>query len=204
MADSTIGSLPSASDVLNNDLFVLEQNGEAKKLTGQKLASFIDRSFLSVSVTELPSTESPTASFNSITGSLVLGIPRGNGIVNISTDEQNRIVFTLEDGTVFAKSTVKGDTGKSAYQYAVENGYEGTEPEFAQMMLDLYNASVAEQERINNERTRNEHYRQLVNATNEQLEKFGALMNYADSKVVHTTLMLYRGGVRLFDTTLLL
>jgi len=204
VADSTIGGLPLASVVTNEDLFVLEQNGEARKLSGQQLASYIDRSFISVSVTELPATDIPTVSFNNITGELFLGIPRGNGVTSITTDESQRIVFTLEDGSVYALSTVKGDTGKSAYQYAVENGYTGTEPEFAQMMLDLYNAGVAEQGRVEAEQQRRMAYNSIVQSTNEQLSRFEQLMKYADSKVVQTTLILYRGGVRLFDTTLLL
>lgn len=39
MADSTIANLPSASTLGNNDLFVIEQGGAAKKLAADKLAS---------------------------------------------------------------------------------------------------------------------------------------------------------------------
>lgn len=41
MADSTIGNLPAASAVGASDLFVLEQTGAAKKLTGQTLESWL-------------------------------------------------------------------------------------------------------------------------------------------------------------------
>lgn len=34
-------------------------------------------------------------------------------------------------------SLTGGEDGKSAYQYAVEAGYEGTEEEFAQLLNDI-------------------------------------------------------------------
>lgn len=68
----------------NADLFVLEQNGEAKKLSGELLSSFIDRQITSVTVVERAATATYTASYNSNTGALTLGIPRGVGIASIS------------------------------------------------------------------------------------------------------------------------
>lgn len=41
MADKTIGQLPAASQVTPTDLFVLEQSGTAKKLTGQTLENWL-------------------------------------------------------------------------------------------------------------------------------------------------------------------
>lgn len=84
MADSAIGSLPAVQIMQNADLFVLEQNGEAKKLSGELLASFIDRQITSVTVVERPATATYTASYNQNTGALTLGIPRGVGIASIS------------------------------------------------------------------------------------------------------------------------
>lgn len=84
MADSTIGSLPAIEIMQNADLFVLEQNGTAKKLSGQQLSSFIDRQIVSVTVVERAATETYTATYNRNTGELIIGIPRGVGISNIS------------------------------------------------------------------------------------------------------------------------
>ena len=42
MANKSISELTAASQVNNADLFVLEQNGVAKKLTGQLLLSFLN------------------------------------------------------------------------------------------------------------------------------------------------------------------
>lgn len=84
MADSTIGSLPAIEIMQNVDLFVLEQNGTAKKLSGQQLSSYIDRQIISVTVVERAATETYTATYNRNTGELIIGIPRGVGISNIS------------------------------------------------------------------------------------------------------------------------
>lgn len=84
MADSTIGNLPAASQITANDLFVLEQNGEAKKLLGSILTDYVDRDVVNVQVTSVLPTLNPTASFNAETGVLSLGIPRGLGIANIA------------------------------------------------------------------------------------------------------------------------
>jgi len=84
MADSTIGSLPAIEIMQNADLFVLEQNGTAKKLSGQQLSSYIDRQIISVTVVERAATETYTATYNRNTGELIIGIPRGVGISTIS------------------------------------------------------------------------------------------------------------------------
>lgn len=84
MAESTIGSLPAVQIMQNADLLVLEQNGEAKKLSGELLAAFIDRQIVSVTVVERAATETYTASYNKNTGALTIGIPRGVGIASIS------------------------------------------------------------------------------------------------------------------------
>ena len=84
MAESTIGSLPAVQIMQNADLLALEQNGEAKKLSGEQLSSFIDRQIISVTVVERAATATYTASYNRNTGALTLGIPRGVGIASIS------------------------------------------------------------------------------------------------------------------------
>lgn len=83
MADSTIGSLPAASEITAQDLFVLEQNGEAKKLLGSILTDFLDRNIVNVTVTSVLPTANPTVSYDAETGALQLGIPRGLGIAGI-------------------------------------------------------------------------------------------------------------------------
>lgn len=94
MADSTIGNLPAASQITANDLFVLEQNGEAKKLLGSILTEYVDRDVVDVQVTSVLPTLNPTASFDAETGVLTLGIPRGLGIANIAKTSTSGMVDT--------------------------------------------------------------------------------------------------------------
>ena len=94
MADSTIGNLPAASQITASDLFVLEQNGEAKKLLGSILEEYLDRNIVSVSVTSISPTTNPSATYDSATGALTLNIPRGVGIANIQKTGTNGLVDT--------------------------------------------------------------------------------------------------------------
>lgn len=53
--------------------------------------------------------------------------------------------FTYEDFTVEQLNALRGEQGKSAYQYAVEGGYTGTEEEFARIFANIGSAArVAE------------------------------------------------------------
>lgn len=94
MADSTIGSLVAATILQDVDLLVVEQNGEAKKLPGSVLASYIDRAVVSVQVTELSATQSLTSSYDRTTGVLTLGIPRGASIADIEKTGTTGLVDT--------------------------------------------------------------------------------------------------------------
>ena len=78
MADKTIGDLTQAVQITNEDLFVLEQSGEAKKLKGETLLNFVTLSVVSVTVTTLPAGSSATANYDKSTGTLALGIPQGS------------------------------------------------------------------------------------------------------------------------------
>lgn len=77
MPDKTISELTPVSTVNNNDLFVLEQNSEAKKMTGQQLLNFTSVNIVSASATTLNPGQSATATYNTSTHALTLGIPKG-------------------------------------------------------------------------------------------------------------------------------
>ena len=83
MADSPVGYLPQAAVINDDDLFVLEQEGTAKKLTGYLLTNYIDRRLVNVNVIQLEPDQTAYAQYNRVTGDLVLYVPRGNGISNI-------------------------------------------------------------------------------------------------------------------------
>lgn len=78
MADKAITDLTQATQITGDDLFVLEQSGEAKKLKGETLLDFVTLSVVSVTVTTLPAGSSATATYDKSTGTLALGIPQGN------------------------------------------------------------------------------------------------------------------------------
>ena len=94
MADSTIGSLPAASEITSSDLFVLEQNGEAKKLLGSILENYLNRNILDVSVSAVAPTENPTVDFDAATGTLEIGLPRGLGIANVQKTSTTGLIDT--------------------------------------------------------------------------------------------------------------
>lgn len=78
MADKAISDLTQATQITGEDLFVLEQSGEAKKLRGETLLNFVTLSVVSVTVTTLPAGSSATATYDKSTGTLALGIPQGS------------------------------------------------------------------------------------------------------------------------------
>lgn len=78
MADKAISDLTQALQITEEDLFVLQQNGEAKSLKGKTLLKFVTLSVVSVTVTTLPAGSSATATYDKSTGTLALGIPQGS------------------------------------------------------------------------------------------------------------------------------
>lgn len=78
MADKTISELTQATQITNEDMFVLQQNGEAKKLLGMTLLDFVTLSVVKVTVTTLPAGSQATATYDKSTGTLALGIPQGS------------------------------------------------------------------------------------------------------------------------------
>lgn len=204
MADSPVGSLPQATQLNDVDLFVLEQGGTAKKLTGTLLTNYIDRKLVSVNVVQLNPDQTARAEYNRVTGALTLYIPRGNGVANIYNGENNNTVVVLEDGTSISFNLVKGDTGKSAYEYAVEQGFSGSETEYARMMAELYQAGVNEQVRENNETERIEVFQDMMGQVQTKMDAFDQMVDYADAMVTDTTLIITRIGTLVANTTLVL
>lgn len=204
MADSPIGSLPQASVLNDSDLFVLEQAGSAKKLTGLLLTNYIDRNLVTVSVVPLNPGQTPSANYNRVTGALVLSIPRGNGVANMYNNQNNETVVVLEDGTEFTFNLVKGDTGKSAYQYAVDGGYTGTESEYAQMMLELYQAGLNEVVRESNEQDRIDTFQDMMDQVQDKMDELDGIVTNVDARVADTTLIITRVSTLVADTTLVM
>ena len=102
MADKTIGDLTQAESIGNEDLFVLEQGGEAKKLKGEQLMDYVTLSVISVTVETLPAGSQATATYNKTTGALSLGIPQGAQGVKGDTGAQGEIGPQGETGATGA------------------------------------------------------------------------------------------------------
>lgn len=120
MADKRINELDAAASIYDNDLFVLEQNGNAMSLSGELLKRYIDRNIASVQITQLAATEQMTASFNSSTGVLTLGLPVGAGITSIAKDPDrssgNSNVYKITYQTPY------GGTAKEPTYFTVVDG----------------------------------------------------------------------------------
>ena len=72
MADKTISDLMQAESIGSEDLFVLEQNSEAKKLKGATLLDYVTLNVVSVTAATLPAGSPATARYNKDTGVLAL------------------------------------------------------------------------------------------------------------------------------------
>ena len=122
MADKTIGDLTQAESIGSEDLFVLQQNGEAKKLKGSQLIDYVTFNVISVTVETLPAGSQATATYNEATGALSLGIPQG---------EQGNIgpANTLTIGAVTsgaeASATITGDAPNQVLNLVLQQGEQG-------------------------------------------------------------------------------
>ena len=140
MADKSVGELIAAQSVTPTDLFVLEQNGTAKKLTGQVLenwlVSFADghggiQSIAKLSTSGLVDTYRITLAD---TTTFDFAVTNGRSITGISKTSTSGLVDTYtisyNDGTT-SKFTVtngaKGDKGDNAYIWIKYSSQKPTE-----------------------------------------------------------------------------
>lgn len=103
MADKQISELIEATTIADVDLFVLEQDGTAKKLKGATLLDFLTLDVMSASATTLPAGSQATAVYDKATGALTLGIPQGDKGATGDTGPEG-------------KQGPKGDTGATGPQ----------------------------------------------------------------------------------------
>lgn len=128
IVDKTISDLTQALQITGEDLFVLEQSGEAKKLKGATLLDFVTLSVVLVTVTTLPAGSSATATYDKTTGTLALGIPQGskgdtgatgaNGPANVLT------IGSVTSGKV-ASATITGEAPNQVLNLVLEKGDKG-------------------------------------------------------------------------------
>ena len=155
MADKTISDLTQAESIGNEDLFVLQQNGEAKKLKGEQLMDYVTLSVISVTAETLPAGSQATATYNKTTGELYIGIPKGEQGVKGDTGAQGEAgpqgetgatgatgatgpagpANTLTIGTVTsgieASATITGEAPNQVLNLVLKQGEQGEQGEAA-------------------------------------------------------------------------
>ena len=115
MPDSTIGGLPNEATTINGeDLFVLEQNGTAKKLKGSVLTNYVTREILDVQVTgTVGYAQTPSCSYDAEDRELSLQLQRGPGISSIEkTGTEGKVdtyTITTEDNHTYTFTVTNGD-----------------------------------------------------------------------------------------------
>ena len=128
MADKTISDLTQALQITNEDLFVLQQGGTAKKLKGATLLDFVTLSVVSVTVTTLPAGSSATATYDKSTGTLALGIPQGSkgdtGATGATGPTNVLTIGSVTSGKV-ASATITGEAPNQVLNLVLEKGEQG-------------------------------------------------------------------------------
>lgn len=128
MADKSISDLTQALQITNEDLFVLEQGGTAKKLKGATLLDFVTLSVVSVTVTTLPAGSSATATYDTSTNTLALGIPQGKkgdtGATGATGPANVLTIGSVTSGKV-ASATITGEAPNQVLNLVLEKGDKG-------------------------------------------------------------------------------
>lgn len=128
IVDKAISDLIQATQITGEDLFVLEQSGEAKKLKGETLLDFVTLSVVSVTVTTLPAGSSATATYDKSTGTLALGIPQGNkgdtGATGATGPANVLTIGSVTSGKV-ATATITGEAPNQVLNLVLEKGDKG-------------------------------------------------------------------------------
>lgn len=128
MADKAISDLIQALQITNEDQFVLEQGGVAKRLNGETLLKFVTLSVVSVTVTTLPAGSSATATYDKSTGTLALGIPQGRkgdtGATGATGPANVLTIGSVTSGKV-ASATITGEAPNQVLNLVLEKGDKG-------------------------------------------------------------------------------
>lgn len=128
MADRAISDLIQALQITDEDLFVLQQNGEAKKLPGETLLKYVAMDVMTVTVTTLPAGNSATAVYNKANGTLALGIPQGRkgdtGATGATGPANALTIGSVTSGKV-ASATITGEAPNQVLNLVLEKGDKG-------------------------------------------------------------------------------
>lgn len=128
MADKAISDLTQALQITNEDLFVLQQNGEAKKLPGKILLKYVTMDVMTVTVTTLPAGSLAAATYDKSTRTLALGIPqgpKGNTGATGATGPANVLTIGSVTSGKVASATITGEAPNQVLNLVLEKGDKG-------------------------------------------------------------------------------
>ena len=120
MADKTVGELPRASTVTTTDLFVLEQAGQAKSLTGKVLMD-----------------------------DLAAALDAHGGIKSIALNDDYTLTFTLSDDTEVTTTSVRGEKGAKGDKGTDGRAITGIEKTDTSGLVDTYKISFSDNTSVN-------------------------------------------------------
>lgn len=126
--DKAISDLTQALQITDEDLFVLQQSGEAKKLPGKTLLKYVAMDVMTVTVTTLPAGSSATATYDKSTSTLALGIPqgpKGNTGATGATGPANVLTIGSVTSGKVASATITGEAPNQVLNLVLEKGDKG-------------------------------------------------------------------------------
>lgn len=127
MADKRIDDLTQALQITDEDLFVLQQNGKAKKLPGKTLLKYVAIDVMTVTVTTLPAGSQATAVYNKQTGDLTLGIPQGaTGLPGPAGPANTLEIGSVTSGEV-ASASITGEAPNQILNLVLKQGNKGAD-----------------------------------------------------------------------------
>ena len=142
MADKTISELIAATNITQSDLFVLEQNNVAKKLTGQTLINDLlaaldgHGGIYSIEKTgTVGLTDTYTITFADTT-TATFEVVNGKSISTAEVNDSYQLVLTFNDGTSYTSGSIRGQTGTNFYGYVK---YSARQPQADADMTDTPN-----------------------------------------------------------------
>lgn len=120
MADKTVGELPRASTVTTTDLFVLEQAGQAKSLTGQVLIN-----------------------------DLATALDGHGGIKSITLNDDYTLTFIMSDDTEVQTTSVRGEKGAKGDKGTDGRAITSIEKIDTTGLVDTYKISFSDNTSVN-------------------------------------------------------
>ena len=126
MADKTIGDLTQAESIGSEDLFVLQQNSEAKKLKGAQLVKYAQDAVGAQVTAATQAAENAAAAKDAILNMIVEAITLESGAAATVDKSLVDAVYKLTFGLPRGEKGAKGDTGP-ANNLAIGTVTKGTE-----------------------------------------------------------------------------